>query len=65
MLTRVGATRPPVVVDAVVRVTSVTDRLAWLTVTAYAPLDADVAAIASEVREHGLAVLEPRRAAPD
>ena len=45
------------VVDAVVRVTNVTERLAWLTVTAYAPLSADVPAIASDVREHGLAVL--------
>jgi small conductance mechanosensitive channel len=45
------------VVDAVVRVTSVTDRLSWLTVTAYAPLDADVGGIASELRERGLTAL--------
>jgi small conductance mechanosensitive channel len=45
------------VVDAVVRVASITDSLAWLTVTAYAPLNADVATIASDVREHGLAAL--------
>ena len=53
------------VFDAVVRVTGVTDRLAWLTVTAYAPLGADVAAVASEVREHGLAVLSRDGLLPD
>ncbi len=45
------------VVDPVVRVTSVTDHLSWLTVTAYAALDADVPALASELRERGLAGL--------
>jgi small conductance mechanosensitive channel len=52
-----SARQSPGVVDAVVRVTNVTERLAWLTVTAYAPLSADVPAIASDVRELGLAVL--------
>jgi small-conductance mechanosensitive channel len=45
------------VYDPVVRVTTVTDRLSWLTVTAYAPLDADVGTLASDLREHGLAAL--------
>ncbi len=52
-----SARKPTHVVDAVVRVTGVTDQLAWLTVTAYTPLSADVSAVASDVREHGLAVL--------
>jgi small conductance mechanosensitive channel len=47
----------PSVADAFVRVSSVTDRLMWLTVTGYAPLTADVAAIASELRERGLTAL--------
>ena len=45
------------VTDQKVGVTDVTDRLAWLTLTAYGPLDADVAALASELRERALAAL--------
>jgi small-conductance mechanosensitive channel len=45
------------VVDPVVRVTSITDHLSWVTVTAYARLDADVGALASDLRERGLAAL--------
>jgi len=45
------------VADPVVRVTTVTDKLVWVTVTGYAPLTADVAAIASELRERGLTAL--------
>ena len=48
----------PGVVEASVRVTYVTDRLSWLTVTAYAPLDADVGSIGSELRERGLTALQ-------
>jgi small-conductance mechanosensitive channel len=47
----------PGVVDASVRIGSVTESLAWLTVTGYGPLDADVGAIASDLRERGLAAL--------
>lgn len=43
--------------DAKVEVTDVTDRLAWLTVTAYAPLDADVGALGSELRERAVGAL--------
>jgi small-conductance mechanosensitive channel len=43
--------------DPVVRVSSVTEKLVWVTVTGYAPLDADVAAIGGELRERGLAAL--------
>ncbi len=46
------------VVEASVRVTDVTDRLTWLTVTVYAPLDADVGSIGSELRERGLTALQ-------
>lgn len=52
LLDAAGATAG--VTDANVRVTSVGDRLSWLTVTAYAPLGADVPALASELRERGL-----------
>ena len=45
------------VTDQKVGVTDVTDRLAWLTLTAYGALDADVAALASELRERALAAL--------
>lgn len=55
LLDAAGATAG--VSDAIVRVTSVGDRLSWLTVTAYAPLGADVPALASELRERGLAAL--------
>jgi small-conductance mechanosensitive channel len=47
----------PGITDPTVRLASVTDRLAWLTLTAYGPLDADVAAAASDLRERGLAAL--------
>ncbi len=47
----------PGVTDATVRVVNVTDRLAWLSVTGYGALDADVASIASDLRERGLAAL--------
>lgn len=47
----------PGVIDASIRVTDVTDRLTWVTVTAYAPLNADVAAIGSDLRERGLTAL--------
>ncbi len=45
------------VTDVNVRVASVTDRLTWLAVTGYGSLDADVATIASELRERGVAAL--------
>ena len=48
----------PGVVEASVRVTDVTERLTWLTVTAYAPLGADVGSIGSELRERGLTALQ-------
>jgi small conductance mechanosensitive channel len=47
----------PSVADPFVRVSSVTDKLVWVTLTGYAPLTADVAAIASELRERGLTAL--------
>ncbi|HZQ15167.1 MAG TPA: mechanosensitive ion channel family protein [Gaiellaceae bacterium] len=40
-----------------VTVGDVSDKLVWLTATALAPLDADVAGIASEIRERSLAAL--------
>jgi small conductance mechanosensitive channel len=53
-----AAVKPvPGVIDARVAVTDVTDRLVWLTVTAFAPLTADVRTIASEIRERGLEAL--------
>jgi small-conductance mechanosensitive channel len=42
------------VLDARVSVSDVTDKLVWITVTAFAPLDADVAQLSSDVREAGL-----------
>lgn len=52
-----AAQEAPGVVEANVTVTDVNDRLAWLTVTAYARLDADVSTIGSELRERGLTAL--------
>lgn len=45
------------VTEARVAVTDLTDRIAWLSVTAFAPLDADIAAIGSDIRERGLSAL--------
>jgi small conductance mechanosensitive channel len=52
-----AARSTPGVVEAHVRLGNVTDRLVWLTVTGYSSLDADVAAIGSDLRERGLAAL--------
>jgi small-conductance mechanosensitive channel len=43
--------------DVRITVGDITDKVVWLTATALAPLDADVAGIASDIREHGLAAL--------
>jgi small-conductance mechanosensitive channel len=45
------------VIDARVDVGDVTDRLVWLSVTAYAPLSADVLAVGGEVRERCVTAL--------
>ena len=52
-----AARSSPQVDDARVDVGEVTDKLVWLNVTAYAPLDADVNKVASDVRERGLSAL--------
>lgn len=49
--------RTPGVTEARVAVTEVSDRIVWLSVTAFAPLDADIAAVGSGVREDGLSAL--------
>ncbi len=46
--------------EARVLVSEVAEHVVWLDVTVYAPLDADVARLASEVRETGLDVLRER-----
>ncbi|RDI76216.1 Mechanosensitive ion channel [Gaiella occulta] len=46
--------------DARVLVGQIGERLVWLDATTFAPLDADVAALASEVRQMGLTVLRER-----
>lgn len=46
--------------DARVLVGQIGERLVWLDATTFAPLDADVAALASEVRQRGLTVLRER-----
>jgi small-conductance mechanosensitive channel len=45
------------VVDPRISVTDVTERLVWLSVSGFAPLDADVATLAGEIRERGLTAL--------
>jgi len=52
-----AARSAPGIDDARVDVGEVTDRLVWLTVTAYAPLRSDVGALASSVRERGVSAL--------
>jgi small-conductance mechanosensitive channel len=55
----VAAVRPlPGVLDARAVVSDVTDKLVWISVTAFAPLDADVEQVASDVREAGLRRLD-------
>ena len=46
--------------EARVRVGEINDRTVWLEATAYAPIDADVASLASELRERGLGALLER-----
>lgn len=46
--------------EARVLVAEIGESVVWLDATVYAPLDADVAALASELREVGLAVLRER-----
>jgi small conductance mechanosensitive channel len=46
--------------DARVLIGEISDRLVWLDATTYAPLDADVAALSSELRQVGLGVLRER-----
>ena len=41
------------------------DRLVWLDATTYAPLDADVAALSSELRQVGLGTLREHGFLPD
>jgi small-conductance mechanosensitive channel len=50
--------------DHRVTVGEVGDRLVWLNVTAFAALDADVAALASQIREAGVAALADAGALP-
>jgi len=38
-------------------IAEITDRMVWLEAIAYGPIDADVVALASELRERGLAAL--------
>jgi small-conductance mechanosensitive channel len=46
--------------DARVFVGEIGDRIVWLEAAAYAPLDADVVALASDLREYGLRALRDR-----
>jgi small-conductance mechanosensitive channel len=50
--------------DVRITVGDVGDKVVWLTATALAPLDADVARIASDIREHGLAALADAKLLP-
>ena len=45
------------VLESRVAVTEATERTVWLSVTAFAPLDADVASVGSDIRENGLSAL--------
>jgi small-conductance mechanosensitive channel len=51
--------------DARVLIGEIGERLVWLDATAYAPLDADVATLSSELRQVGLGVLRERGFLPD
>jgi small-conductance mechanosensitive channel len=51
--------------DARVLIGEIDDRLVWLDATTYAPLDADVAALSSELRQVGLEVLREHGFLPD
>ena len=51
--------------DARVLIGEIGDRLVWLDATTYAPLDADVAALSSELRQVGLGALRERGFLPD
>lgn len=46
--------------DARVFVGEISDRIVWLEAAAYAPLDADVVSLASDLREYGLGALRDR-----
>jgi small conductance mechanosensitive channel len=52
-----AAKETPQVLDARVDVAEITDRLVWLSVTAHSPLESDVGAVASDVRERGVVAL--------
>ena len=51
--------------DARVLIGEIGDRLVWLDATTYAPLDADVAALSSELRQVGLGTLREHGFLPD
>jgi small-conductance mechanosensitive channel len=59
-----AARTTPHVLDARVDVVDVTPALVWLSVTTYTPLQADVGAVGSGVRERGLTALAEARLLP-